>query len=229
MNKDLVNTAILAMAFLCLFGIAELLYYRFDVRAELTRKLVHIGTGLLTLLFPVMLHDQWLVLFLCTTFAIIILASLQFDFLRSINGIDRKSYGSIAYPISVYGCYLVYNHYMHTHSAFHPYIYFYLPILTLAICDPVAALVGKSLPYGKFFIGRDTKTIVGSLAFFVSSVILTIAVSVSLAQGLFSITGILPFAVSAAAAAAFAEAVSGRGIDNITIPFTMVLSLILFT
>src|ERR1700741_4724092 len=101
MSKDIINTIILACSFLALFGLAEFIYHTFKVRAELTRKLVHFGTGILTLLFPVMLNNHWLVLFLCGSFALILMVSLKFNLLKSINAIDRKSHGSISYPISV--------------------------------------------------------------------------------------------------------------------------------
>jgi len=229
MNKDLINTAILASSFLGLFGIAELLYYKLKVKAELTRKLVHFGTGILTLLFPIMLGNQWLVLFLCATFAIIILASLKFNFLRSINGIERKSHGSISYPISVYTCYLVYDHFLSKPANVHPYIYFYLPVLSLAICDPMAALVGKRFPYGRFTIGKDTKTIMGSMAFFVSSIILSLSLYSALSIGAFSIIAVLLPVLFIALFATIAEALSGKGIDNITIPLTVALILILLS
>ena len=226
--RDIINTVILAGSFLALFGIAELLYHKFNVRAEYTRKLVHIGTGLLTLLFPVMLHNQWLVLFLCGTFALIILASLKFNFLRSINGIDRRSHGSISYPVSVYGCYLIYNYYDQRISSLHdPYIFFYLPILTLAVCDPIAALAGKRFPYGKYSIGKDTKTLVGSSCFFVSSVLVTISVCFLLSHGSFCFTAVFPLTLLIAALATISEALSGKGVDNVTIPATVVLVLIM--
>ncbi len=229
MNRDLINTGILALSFLSLFGLAQILYYKFKIKAELTRKLVHIATGFLTMLFPIMLNNQWLVLFLCATFALIILASLRFNFLRSVNGIDRKSHGSISYPISVYFCYLVYDYYSHKNSGQpNPYIYFYLPILTLAICDPAAALMGKKYPYGKFTIGKDTKTIVGSASFFVSSIVLTLLVYFYLSHSTFSLSATIPIALLIAGIAAISEALSGKGIDNITIPASVIFLLILF-
>jgi dolichol kinase len=223
---------LLALLFLSLFAVAEILYYKFKVRAELTRKLVHIGTGFLTLLFPIMLHDQRTVLILCFTFALIILASLKFNFLRSINGIDRKSYGSISYPVSVYGCYLVY-YYLKPGSPDpyiypNPYVYFYLPILTLAVCDPVAALTGKKFPYGQYKIGKDVKTATGSSSFFVSSVVLTLFVYWFLYPNFFSIENMLPIALLIAVFSTISEALSGKGIDNITIPVVVLLVLILF-
>jgi len=230
MNKDIINTAILATAFLLLFGLAELLYHKAKIKVELTRKLVHFGTGIITLLFPIMLDNSWLVLFLCGSFALILLTSLQFNLLKSINAIDRKSHGSILYPVAVYGCYLVYNHYtIKFGKSTDLYIYFYLPILTLAICDPMAALFGKKFPYGKFTIGKDTKTIVGTSAFFASSFILSSITLFCFGKNTLGFANIFVASLIIAALSAVAEAVSGKGRDNITIPACVITVLILFS
>jgi phytol kinase len=228
MSKEIINTAILAAAFLLLFGFAELLYHKSKVKAELTRKLVHFGTGMLTLLFPVMLDNHWFVLFLCASFALILLSSIKFNLLKSINAIDRKSHGSILYPVAVYGCYLVYNHYtIKFGKTADLYVYFYLPVLTLAICDPMAALFGKRFPYGKFKIGKDTKTIVGSSAFYISSVLLSTALLYCFGKYT-SLTNLFLVSIIVAFFGTVVEAFSGKGIDNITIPAIVVTALILF-
>ncbi|MBX9450243.1 MAG: hypothetical protein KL787_11230 [Taibaiella sp.] len=101
MNPDIKNAFILAACFLGLFVIAEVIYRLFHVKAEYTRKLVHTGTGLLALLFPVLLSSHWAVLILCAAFALILTISLQYKFLPSINAIERRSVGSLAYPAAV--------------------------------------------------------------------------------------------------------------------------------
>lgn len=140
MTPTVLNAIILAGCYLLLFTLGELLYYCFKIKAEITRKIVHIGTGLLALSFPLLLANHWCVLVLCTLFAGILIVSLRFDLLRSINAIDRQSIGSLAYPVSVYGCYLTYHLYDNR------YVYYYLPILILAICDPIAGLIGRRWP-----------------------------------------------------------------------------------
>jgi phytol kinase len=220
MKKEIFNTILLAGMFIFLFGIAETLYYRYKIRAGVTRQIVHIGTGLLCMLFPIMLHDHWLVLLLCGSFAICLFLSLQFHFLRSINAIDRISYGTLLYPLSVYGCYLAYNY-------FHNPLFFYLPVLTLGICDPIAAIFGKQWPYGEFHIGHDTKTVTGSLAFFLSSFVLTVIVSGFFSPVHSSINSLLPVSILIAILATLTEAFSIKGLDNITIPLCVVLVLTL--
>ena len=220
MSKELVNTGILAALFLLLFVVTEFLYHKLKVKADLTRKIVHFGTGILTLFFPAMLANHWLVLFLCAGFTLILIISVKFNLLKSINSIDRISYGSILYPIAVYCCYLVYDYFGKE------LLFFYLPVLTLAICDPIAALFGKRWPYGSFRIGRDTKTVMGSLAFFISSVVVTTTLFYFLSPE--NLTDILPMTFLIAATSSVTEVLSVKGIDNITIPASVVLILTLF-
>lgn len=211
---------ILAGLFLALFGVAELLYHFAKVKAELTRKLVHIGTGLLTFLFPIMLGNHWFVLILCVSFALILIASLKFNWLPSINAIERYSVGSLAYPAAVYGCYLAYDYFDQN------YMFFYLPILILAICDPLAALFGKRWPIGKYKIGMDNKTLMGSGVFFISAMIICLLFFCFPNLEKTPLELIL-HSVFISFIAALTEAYSKRGYDNLTIPAAVLFCLIL--
>lgn len=209
MINDLLNTIILSGTFLVLFALGELMYHKFSVKSELSRKFVHLGTGLLTMLFPLLLSDHWFVLILCTSFLLILGLSLKFNLLQSINKIDRKSHGSVLYPIVVYILFLFYTTQGHL-------IYFYLPILILAICDPIAALVGKRWPFGRFTILNETKTILGSFAFFVSSLVLCSLVFLSF--GIDNLFSLILAAILLSFVTAIIEALSQKGFDNFFIP-----------
>ncbi len=210
---------LLALCFLALFGLAEYLYQIRNFRAEITRKLVHFGTGILTLLFPVYLSSHWQVLFLCGSFLFLLIASLKLKLLPSINAIDRVSYGSLLFPVAVYFCYLGYF------WAGKELIFFYLPILILAICDPLAALVGKRWPRGRYRVGRGRKTLSGSLAFFVASALLSVLLFRILASGEAPFWRSLSLSVLLSVFVTIVEAVSGRGTDNLSIPLAAVLAL----
>jgi phytol kinase len=212
---------LLALCFLILFAFGEFLYHRKKVKAENTRKLIHAGTGLLTLSFPLLLENPWQVLFLCGSFLIILLASLRFGRLPSINAIDRISHGSILYPVAVYGVYL---NYYYAHKGL---ILFYLPILILAICDPVAALAGKRYPYGKFKMGESKKTLVGSTAFFVTTCVITFLCFALSRDTFIENQHIIPLAFLIATTTTAVEAISGYGTDNVFIPGTVILNLTL--
>jgi phytol kinase len=218
MNTNILNTIILGAAFLLLFGLAELIYHNTKAKVELTRKLVHVGSGLIALLFPVMLSNHWCVLFLSTSFLIILALSSKYKMLQSINGISRYSVGSLAFPIAIYLCYLAFAYYESR-------ILFYLPILILAICDPLAALVGKRWPLGKYSTTKESKTLMGSAAFFVSAVLVVLLLMYLLNDN--THYQIL-VALFIALVAAFTEAVSKNGYDNINVP-TIVLFAYLIT
>lgn len=220
MSKDILNSVILAGSFLLLFGIAEILHHFLKVKADHTRKIVHVVTGALTLLFPLMLDNHWLVLLLCLSFAFILIVSLKFNFLKSINGIQRKSVGSIAYPAAVYSSYLAYDYFGQQ------YLYYYLMILILALCDPLAAVVGETWPLGKYKVGLGYKTMIGSFAFFISSFVIVLWLA-NILNPEFPSAKIMACAFIVALFSTISEAISAKGYDNLTIPAAVLVGLLL--
>lgn len=224
MSPTLIHFFLLGGAFLVLFAIGELLFHKFKVKVELTRKLVHFGTGFLTLLFPILLDNAWYVLALCAAFAVILFTSLRYDLLKSINKIDRYSHGSIAYPVAVFLTYVYYaweGEVLYPQNPTSRYLLFYLPILLLAVCDPVAALCGKRWPFGKYKVGNGHKTIMGSACFFIAAVIVTTTMCFLLVDTTFARA--LLFAVPVALFVTLAEAASRDGLDNLYIPLATVI------
>lgn len=219
MSHDLINSIWLAASFLGLFGFAEVLYHYLHIKAELTRKLVHFGTGILTFLFPVFLSSHIWVLALCASFALILIVSLKFKLLPSINAVDRITWGSLCYPLAVYVCFVMYE-FNDKQS-----ILFYLPILILAICDPLAALVGKRWPWVKYSIFGNHKSLAGSFVFFILASILSYIYIRNYAS---LNMGVLFPTLTIALVAAIAEAISNKGFDNITIPIAVVISTLFF-
>ncbi len=210
---------VLSGAFAALFTFAEVLYRVWRKHAETTRKVVHVGTGLLALLFPIVLTSHWQVLGLCGSFAVLLLLSIRYKMLPSINGIRRKSYGSLGYPVAVYVSFLAYEYFGRQ------YTYYYLPILVLAICDPVAAYVGRRTRFRPYRVGQGIKTIGGSLAFFATAILVTAGVYLYLRDfpGLGVFSGV---ALTVSVLATLAEAVSKKGLDNMTIPIAVLIGMI---
>lgn len=219
MNAEILNIVALASLFLLLFAFAEAGYYFIKIKPEWTRKFVHIGTGLLALLFPMMLQSHWSVLLLCFSFFILLRLSLKFNFLKSINDIDRQSVGSLAYPVSVFACYLVFCFFDRQ------YFYFYLPILILAISDPLAALIGKYMAANKEKSVKMDKTIAGSVAFFVSAYILTFVLFIVFKNDKQMVSGFI-FSMLIAFVTTLSERFSSKGWDNITIPASVLISVL---
>ena len=214
MNNNLIHTIWLAFSFLGLFGVAELLYHKFKIKAEFTRKFVHLGTGLLTFLFPVFLSSHWWVLILCSSFALILIVSFKFNLLKSINAVDRVTWGSLCYPVAVYGCFLAYE------FNGSKYIIFYLPILILAVCDPLAALAGCRWPLGKFSIFGNLKSLMGTLVFAVTAFCISVPFFL---KSNCSFKDIFLFSILIAIVSSIAEAFSNKGFDNIFIPGSVLI------
>lgn len=220
----MLNTIYLALGFAALFVIAEFLRARRAVKVEYTRKLVHIGSGLLSLLFPIMIESIWAVFALCGSFAAILLISDKRGMLRSIHGIERKSHGSILYPAAVFGAFVFFATNHHADGSRH-LIDFYLPVLILAICDPIAALVGGRWPIGRYRVGDGFKSISGSVVFLVSAFIVCYGLLVwdaTSAAGTNQIVAALLLALLGTGA----EAASPTGLDNLSIPASQIFGLL---
>ena len=216
LGRDLTNTILLSTSFLVLFACGEVLYPVFKVRAELTRKWSHVGTGFITLLFPSLLSNHWWVLVLCATFAILLSTSIKFNFLKSINAVDRDTLGSLCYPLAVYTSFLAYVWKGNT-------LFFFLPMLIMALADPAAALVGKRWPWKPYSVGKQKKSVAGSLAFLVVSTML----SVYFLGGIITSEHIW-LVLTTAVSSTLAEAFSAKGYDNVTIPWTVIAVCALF-
>lgn len=201
----------LSALFLLLFVIAELLYRKAKVKAEYTRNIVHTGTGLLTLLFPVYFAHVWQVIIICATFLMILLLSMRYKLLPSINAVPRTTAGSILYPVIVCCVFDFYSVMSQRQTGFNPYLFFYLPVLIMAIADPVAALAGN-------YFGKQTgkKTLSGSAAFFVAAFIISGLLFYFF--GKIAIGKLLYYSFIIALATTVAERCSNKGWDNFTIP-----------
>ena len=241
MKDQLIVTVIYSVLFLSLFAIGEFLYHKLNFKAESTRKLVHVFTGLICFSFPIFVSTHWVVLFLTISFALILVLSMRFNLLKSINAIERKTSGSFLFPISIYVMYWAYsifgqgnftgNDLVWTSSSDlygllgdKAGIYYFLPLLIFSISDPLAAMCGKKWPYGKYSIRKETKTFLGSTAFLLSSITISFVFLVNQSSN-FSMA--LLFSVFLGIGTTAAEGISQKGFDNLFIPIAAIAILIL--
>ena len=167
----------LALAFLYLVAISlllifnELIYRRLGLKGEITRKFAHFTATLSTITFPYIFTNHWYVLALAFIFFLLLFVSRHGTQLKSIHDIDRKSAGSYLLPASIYITFLISN----LNNNKFMYI---LPIMILAVCDPMAGLLGINLKKNnhkiKIFGVQTAKTILGSGSFLVSSFLISI-------------------------------------------------------
>jgi dolichol kinase len=155
---------------------------------------------------------------LSAVFFVVLLVSRKLGMLTSINGIRRKSQGSILYPVIVL---LVFAFYLWSAGAAHPqfnkHFYFALPTLIMAICDPAAALAG-SLYRRRHPSILPGKTMAGSLTFFLVALALSTGTVLLFAAPATSSATMLLLVFLETIITTLCERFSTGGWDNFTIP-----------
>lgn len=222
MGTQIGLTIIFLFAFAMLLTFNEMVYRRLNLKGEITRKFAHFTATLSTITFPYLFDDHWYVLALAIVFFVLLFASRNHSYLRSIHDIDRISVGSYLLPAAIYLTFLV-SHLLNDRFLF------ILPILVLAICDPVAGILGINLQQYNHQIRIFNKTLqktwLGSASFFVSCFIITIIALYFNQEKLDLKTFWL--AIIVAFVSTLTEMFSWKGSDNLLIPLSVLLVLLL--
>lgn len=207
-GHDLTYLSLLLVVLLALIVTAELLRRRLHGTDEFTRKFVHMLAGVLVAASPSFISNRWPIIVVAMSFAIINWVSIRKGWLKSMHDLHRPTYGTVYYPLSfvILALLLWESHTLILITA----------MLVMAISDAVAALVGENLRHPReFHIGPDKKSLQGSLAMFLSSLVI-VAVALNLAE--VSGPALWWYAVVIALFAAVCEALSYQGSDNLTVP-----------
>ena len=213
----MLQALLLGCSILLLFASTEILYRRFHMAAEHTRKIAHIGGGLLCTAVPHLIPNPAYVFLLIIIFCILLSFSAKTGRMGSIYDVTRGGYGGLLFPLAVG---IIYFDFWLSKDA----LLFYLPLLILTIADPMAYFVGTSYPWKRYSVLNGTKTLSGSMAFFISALVICALVTHAHPQWSLSLTrqAILAFTTT------IAEALSTKGYDNITIPIACTLVLLSF-
>jgi phytol kinase len=188
-------------------GMAQLLAQR-GTAEEYVRKFVHIGTGNIILLAWWLNTPLWLALGFGIVFSAVTLLSYRVNILSSINGVNRKSWGTFFYALSITLLIGIFW------SRSEPLIAA-LGILIMTWGDAFAALVGQTWGRRSYQVFGVKKTLEGSLAmalvsFFVCILLLGFVYGIRVES--------LGCAVLLAMTATALETLSVAGIDNLTVP-----------
>ena len=222
-GNQIVLTFIFLIAISFLLVSTELIYRRLGLKGEITRKFAHFTATLSTVTFPYLFDDHWYVLALALFFFVVLFLSRHGTSLKSIHDISRKSIGSYLLPVSIYTAFFV-------SVKLNNKFIFILPMLILAISDPLAGILGLNLKnYNhkiKLFGYSTKKTWLGSGAFFLSSFLISIIALYF--NRMFFDAKTFWLAMSIALVSTLAELFSSWGTDNLTIPLSVVVLLILF-
>ena len=223
MGNQIALTFIYLIAIILLLVFTELIYRRLGLKGEVTRKIAHFTATLSTITFPYLYTSHWYVLILAVIFFVILFISKHGTGLKSIHDITRKSMGSYLLPIAIY---LTFYFSIRLENR----LYYILPILILAISDPAAGIMGINMKeYNhriRVFGYKLNKTILGSSAFFISSFLISI-IALYFNRMIFDAKTFW-LALAIAVVGTLVEMFSWRGSDNLFVPVSVLLMLVLF-
>ena len=192
-----------------LLVINEIWWRRKKKHSELSRKLIHILVGSFVAFWPYIMSVNSIRI-ISVLFMIVVFSSMKFNIFKSIHTVKRDSLGEIYFAISV-GLITFINpsHLVYT-----------IALLNMSLADGLAALVGTY--YGmnrKYKVYGRTKTVLGSLTFFVVALVL-ILIFIDKTGHLFGL-GYLALA----AGLTLIENISPMGMDNLLVPLVTALFL----
>lgn len=175
--------------------------------AEVTRKVIHIGTGNVILL-AWWLHIPGILGILASIFfSLITLLAYRFPLLPGIDSVGRKSLGTFFYAISI-GLLIACFWQVAPQFAV-------MGILIMTWGDGLAALIGQRWGKHPYQFGGMQKSWEGSLTMLSISAIISGAILLSVYGHSWQIW---PIAFLIAAVATLLESFSKLGIDNLTVP-----------
>ncbi len=209
------TTIILSLLGISFLILASEILWQFKIlQAEVARKIIHILVGCVISLWPHFISYDAIKL-LSIALLIGIFLSRQFNIFSSIHAVKRSTVGEFVYPISIGLCAVL---------APAPWI-FTAAILHLSIADGLAAIIGtKTNGWTSYRVFGHKKSLIGSGVFFIVSLaIISVSYAVFTQQELI---GIAPLAILAiSGVATFVENISWYGLDNLTVPLTLVVAL----
>lgn len=174
---------------------------------ELTRKVIHIGSGNVILLAWWLHISRGVIIGAAIVAAAIAIISYLIPILPSIESVGRKSFGTLFYAISMgvlAACFWQNS----------PQ-YAVIGILVMAWGDGMAAIIGQRFGRHIYQVGQITKSWEGSLAMAITALIVT-GLILLFVQGNSWQTWTISLVV--AVVTTILEAFSKLGIDNLTVP-----------
>jgi phytol kinase len=179
---------------------------------ELTRKLLHIGSGLIALLFPLFFKTLTGVVYLGMFFTGLLLLLRNMEKFRggigrTLRKDERQSRGDIYFILSIMILWVF---------SYSNRILYYIPLLILIFPDAMAALGG--VKFGK----RKYKSVVGEKSIEGSAIFFTVTLAITFLSLIFftslGFTESMIISLLMAFLSMILEAVSWRGLDNIFVP-----------
>ena len=175
---------------------------------ELSRKIVHIGTGAVVPLAWFFEIPFVVALPVAAVITVVTTINHQWRFIPAVEDVDRNSYGTIAYGIAITTLLLLFwPTRADAVSA---------GVLVMALGDGLAGLIGRNVASPKWVLFGQTKSSVGTMTMAVVSGLVLIGLARWSGADLS-----LPAALGMVAVATGLEQLSWRGLDNLSVPLSV--------
>ena len=175
---------------------------------ELSRKIVHIGTGAVVPLAWFFEIPFVVALPVAAVITVVTTINHQWRFIPAVEDVDRNSYGTIAYGIAITTLLLLFwPTRADAVSA---------GVLVMALGDGLAGLIGRNVASPKWVLFGQTKSSVGTITMAVVSGLVLIGLARWSGADLS-----LPTALGMVAIATGLEQLSWRGLDNFSVPLSV--------
>lgn len=187
-----------------LFGTVELIARITRLSVELTRKIVHIAAGLIAVSLPLFMPFEHIAI-LCLIFVPIMLISKSLNIFGSIHRVKRSTYGEVCFPMGILLAVVLF-------PSLVTYIY---AVLTMALADGFASVIGQSWGRRPYKLWRAYKTVEGSATFLAITLVISFICLQAVGIGLLVAFGL---SIVLAAILTISEAILPYGLDNLVIP-----------
>ena len=175
---------------------------------ELSRKIVHIGTGAVVPLAWFFQIPFVVALPVAAVITVVTTINHQWRFIPAVEDVDRNSYGTIAYGVAITTLlWLFWPGRADAVSA---------GVLVMALGDGLAGLIGRNVDSPKWVLFGQTKSSVGTMTMAVVSSLVLIGLAQWSGADLS-----LPAALGMVAMATGLEQLSWGGLDNLSVPLSV--------
>ncbi len=177
--------------------------------SDFTRKVVHIGVGMVMWALPWLFSTPWPFVAACAGFMLLNFLDWKYGFFAAMASTDRSNLGTVYFPFAAGVCALLFWDRPRLMIA---------ALMPLTWGDGLAPVVGRAVGWGRYTVAGHTRTLAGSLTFFAAAWVWT-ALALWLPPGppeMAFITAVRTAAL-VAGLTALVEAVSVRGVDNLTV------------
>lgn len=194
--------------------VAEWLWLKNRLKSEATRKLIHVMHGVVIATWPFFTSYQWIIL-AELAFIAIVAFDHKFHIIQGAKDVSRITWGEFMYPLGIIAVALMQpNHWI-----------FVAAILHLALADAAAALIGtRAKAKLRYRVFGQRKSLTGSLAFLVISVLITTVIVYGTPAGLDRAIGV-PVIIFVALVSTVLENFGAYGTDNLLVPVFVALAL----